>query len=469
MGRSTMTATVKAGQRYLRTLLTTSVIILFLFDSGLILWKIHSAFFVSVPVWQYVTIIWGVITAALAFAGGIGPGVRICRALLTGREGHEAASIDKVVLTVSRTIGTFLHRRGISETAVVLFIVIGVAVFFIPILPRLAPFSSGALAVTLGNGEPGNDKLIYVADTSNSQLIVFRSSSLKQPYTTIPIGTQGNLEGKGAPESLLELRHDRLHLVLATNTSSGKIHLVDVNSNSEIEPGLSVGKAPRSMVITPDHRKLFVSNEQTVPNAGIFVFDVSSDEPKDFHLVAKIGGVNCPEGIALSPWGNRLYVATQCGGGKDPVFIIDTANNDVIGSIPGMAVGTSVAVSADGGRLFVGRGNFPCVISETKESGSPMSVIDTTTKEVKYTICLHTSVGSMAISRPDGRYLLVANGTNLSVFDVLNLDKSQRPVNDIPLEGPVTGLGVAADNSVYGFIPTSRRVFLYSPTGLSPE
>jgi DNA-binding beta-propeller fold protein YncE len=154
----------------------------------------------------------------------------------------------------------------------------------------------------------------------------------------------------------------------------------------------------------------------------------------------------------------------------DPVFIIDTATNAKLGSVAGLAVGTSVAVNRDGSRLYVGRGNFSCSIPDTKESGSPMTVVDTKTRQPRNTLCLHTSVGAMAVSRdPDARYLFVANGTWLSVFDTTTLDTTHKALNDIPLEGAVEGIGVADDNSVYAFLPNSRRLFLYSPAGLNPE
>jgi hypothetical protein len=75
----------------------------------------------------------------------------------------------------------------------------------------------------------------------------------------------------------------------------------------------------------------------------------------------------------------------------------------------------------------------------------------------------------MAVTRPDARYLLVANGTMLSVFDTHVVDKTQKSLLDIPLEGSVEGLGIAEDNSVYAFIPSSGRLFLFSPTGFASE
>lgn len=442
-------------------------------DTGLILWKVREIFFVSVPLWQYATIIWSAITAAIALASGIGPAARIARTVVTGREGAPPAPLDRIVLTTAKAVARYLRRPPRSGIAVGAGVAIAALVLLIPVPPELTPTSSSVLAVTLRSARPEADtsdldKYIYVADRENGRLLVFRSTSLREAATTIPIGTQGNVEGKGRPESLIELRRGGLHLILVTDTASGKVHVIDVGSNAEIPPGLPAGSVPRAMAITPDHRKLFVSDEQPVPAAGIWVFDVSSDRPDEFRLVAKITGVNCPEGIALSPRGDRLYVASQCGGDKDPVFIVDTATNKVIGAIPGLAVGTSVAVNRSGTRLYVGRGNFPCRQPGTGEPGSPLSVVDLRTEKIINTLCLRTSVGALAVSRdPEARFLIVANGTRLSVFDTKTLDTAQAPLNDIPLEAPVDGFSVARDDSVYAFLPQSRRLFLYNPSGLA--
>jgi DNA-binding beta-propeller fold protein YncE len=444
------------------------------------------------------TIIWGAISGSAAIAGAFVAAFRIAKKVVKGPDSRPSISLDDMILPISVGVGHFLRRRILSGTISVIFLAIGILVVSLQIWPELQPTtSSSVIVVNLKGKKAGFDKKIYIADRNNGRLLVFSSSNINQPLPPIPIGAKGNIEGRGAPEGMIELERDPLHLIFVADTSNDKIHIVDVDSNTEIQPGLAVGMSPRSMVITPDHLKLFVSYEQPAPNGGIMVFDISSDDPKNFHFVSNMtGAVSCPEGIALSPLGDRLYVATQCGGDKDPVFVMDTSTNAVLRSIPGLAVGTGVAVDGNGHNLFVSRGNFPCIISDKKEIGSPMTVVDTKTLSVKYTICLHMSVGAMAISRDiaekhlfvwGGRkfsiadwladwlvppragqqYLFVANGKTLSVFDTANLDTCRKPTLDIPLESSIQGIGIADDGSVYAFMPGSMRLFLYSPTGLT--
>jgi len=231
-----------------QTVMVAVPIALAVIDAGLILYKVHEAFFISVALWQYATIIWSAITAVIAVAGGLGPAIRIARTVITGREGAQPAPLDRIVLRSAKAIARYLRRPVRARIAAVAGVAIAVAVILIPILPELTPTSSGVLAVTLGNLTRGTvtsglDKYIYVADRDNGQLLVFRSSNLSGtapppppiPIGPIPVGTQGNVAGKGKPESLIELWRKDLHLVFVTDTASSKVHIIDVGSNAEIQ------------------------------------------------------------------------------------------------------------------------------------------------------------------------------------------------------------------------------------------
>jgi hypothetical protein len=157
------------------------------------------------------------------------------------------------------------------------------------------------------------------------------------------------------------------------------------------------------------------------------------------------------------------------------VFIFDTATNSELDSIPGMAVGASVLVNPDGKRLYVGRGNSHCRIPKTNENGSPLSEVNLTTQNnTSRDICLHTSVGQMVLSRDvDRQFLIVANGTHITVFDAKaeHIDSDAALLNDIELEADVAGMGIAEDNSLYAYIPGAKtqRFFAYNPSGLKPK
>lgn len=435
------------------------VILICLFlDLFLALWRVREVYFISVPIFQFAAITWGVLTGAITLAATL---IRVGGAVIRALRGVTAEprpfSIDETIRIVIRFGGRVLRPLPVSLSVLALLIAAGYLLFPSPPL-ELPPISSSVVVIS-----KGSEKFIYVTASDQGEVRRYRATELSKPDARIPIGTSGNIGERGRPEQMLAVRRGQSHWIFVTDTKSNKVHVIEGDT---IIGSFSVGLAPRSLAVTPDGRKLFVSNEQPIPSGVIQAFDIEGPDPNKYVVTAAIKNVTCPEGLALSPRGNLLYVATQCGGGKDPVFIINTATNKIEGSIPKLAVGTSVAVSADGSRLYVSRGNYPCKMSNG-EDGSPLSIVDPKSKKVVNTVCLHTSVGPIAISRDKGgRYLFVGNGDRLTVFDRKSLDASDRSLNEIPLGSGVSGIGVDENNSVYAFVPGRALLFLYNPQGL---
>ena len=396
---------------------------------------------------------------------------------------HETRRISRLAFALPEQVRSLFFEKGISAlglnlgtrlglTSAVIAAALLAIMFLVPgedttgkpigqPIKYLPTTSSSVVVIS-----KGSEKFIYVAASDEGEVLVMRPTELSKPYAHIPIGTSGNTGERGRPERMLAVKHKQSDWIFVTDTKSNKVHVIEEDS---VVGSFSVGLAPRSLAVTPDGRKLFVSNEQPVPGGTIQVFDIRGSDPDKYVRTATIQSVTCPEGLALSPRGNVLYVATQCGGGMDPVLIIDTATEKIKGSIPDLAVGTSVAVSADGARLYVSRGNYPCKMSNG-EDGSPLSIVDTQTNKIMNTVCLHTSVGPIAISRDkDGRYLFVGNGDGMTVFNRNGLDTSDRSLIEIPLGSGVSGIGVAEDNSVYAFVPGKALLFLFNPTGIVPS
>ena len=414
------------------------VILLFLLlDLFLALWRVREVYFISVPIFQFAAITWCVLTGAITLAATL---IRVAGAVLRALRGVTAEprpfSIDETIRIVIRFGGRVLRPLPVSLSVLGLLIAAGYLLLPSPPL-ELPPISSSVVVIS-----KGSEKFIYVAASDQGEVTLNRATELSKPYARIPIGTSGNIGERGRPEQMLAVRRGQSHWIFVTDTKSNKVHVIEGDT---IIGSFSVGLAPRSLAVTPDGRKLFVSNEQPIPSGVIQAFDIEGPDPNKYVVTAAIKNVTCPQGLALSPRGNLLYVATQCGGGKDPVFIINTATNKIEGSIPELAVGTSVAVSADGSRLYASRGNYPCKMSNGKD-GSPLSIVDPKSKKVVNTVCLHTSVGSIAISRDKGgRYLFVGNGDSLTVFDRKSLDASDRSLNEIPLGSGVSGIGVQVE------------------------
>jgi DNA-binding beta-propeller fold protein YncE len=179
----------------------------------------------------------------------------------------------------------------------------------------------------------------------------------------------------------------------------------------------------------------------------------------------------------MSPNGQELYAASQCGGGRDPVFVIDTSEPKVVDSIPGLDVGGSLALGKDGKTLYVSRTNASSQQLDG-DRGSPFSVVDIQSRNIVNTVCLRVSVDSIALSHDDA-YLFVSNGNNLSVFDARQVRGAGNAalLNDITVksdkEAAMEGIGVAEEGGVYIWIsntpsntPQQPRLFMYNPSGL---
>ncbi len=441
-----------------RAALYMVILVCFIFDLIFGLWKIREEYFISVSVFQFAAITWGVLTGAVTVAATlVRVGGAVWRALRGTTSESHPFSIDE---TIRKTIrfGARVLRPWPSSLSVLGVLMLAAYLFLESRPLELLPASSSVVVIS-----KGSEKFIYVAVSDRGEIQLTRATELSRPYARIPVGTSGNLGERGRPETMLAIKRGQTHWVFVADTKSNKVHVIDGDT---VIGSFSVGLAPRSLAVTPDNRKLFVSNEQPIPSGSIRVFDIDGPDPNKYFAAAAIQNITCPEGLALSPRGDLLYVATQCGGGKDPVFVINTATNKVDGAIPNLAVGTNVAVNSDGTRLYVSRGNYPCRLSDG-ENGSPLSVVDPQAKKVINTVCLRTSVGPIAISRDkEGQYLFVGNGDRMTVFNRKSLDSSGKSLNEIPLGSWVGGIGVADDNSVYAFVPEKALLFLYNPAGL---
>jgi hypothetical protein len=115
----------------------------------------------------------------------------------------------------------------------------------------------------------GKEKFIYVAASDEGEVLVMRATELSRPYAHIPIGTSGNIGERGRPERMLAVKHRQSDWIFVTDTKSNKVHVIEGDS---VVGSFSVGLAPRSLAVTPDGRKLFISNEQPVPGGTIEVF-----------------------------------------------------------------------------------------------------------------------------------------------------------------------------------------------------
>jgi DNA-binding beta-propeller fold protein YncE len=219
-----------------------------------------------------------------------------------------------------------------------------------------------------------------------------------------------------------------------------------------------VGFAPRSIVVTPDGRKAYVSSEQPIPTGQIAIIDLlAKPYPR---LEAEKIDVPSPQGMAIR--GRRLYVATQSGANHDAVFVVDTATDRILDWIPGFAVGEATAIAGTtGNRLYVTRGNFPLSDDPGK---SPLGVLDISGRRLtlRPAIPLDFDITLIAVTE-DGRTVLVVNGRRLTAVDAVR-DQVRLSV---ALAATPAGIAISR-NRVYAWIPDTSQLFTFDLRSLLP-
>lgn len=158
---------------------------------------------------------------------------------------------------------------------------------------------------------------------------------------------------------------------------------------------IPVGDLPRSVAITPDGERVYVSNYSS---STVSVIDTATNV-----VVAEIP-VRSPLTVAITADGTRAYVA-----GSTSVSEIDTATNTVVGDVPLAAGPTSLAVSPNGDRLYV-----------AQYWSDNISIIDTGTNTVIAETYVGHGASAVAIS-PDGSRVYVTRQLEQSVTDTVSV------------------------------------------------
>jgi YVTN family beta-propeller protein len=292
------------------------------------------------------------------------------------------------------------------------------------------------------------DKFVYVVDAGGGRIVVANRDAWFLPEEIIPIIT-GELT-QGRPSCIaISPEHGEVYVA---DSANDRVVVID---KLRKQTNIPVGRDPRCLTVTADENKLFVANAAPIPQGSISVISLKQ---KPHPVVHTIGGVNCPVGLAVTPDGRRLYVATQCGGGHDPVFIVDTATDKVIGTIPDVAVGLTPAISPDGRAAYVARGN-----------PSRISIFDTRDGASLGDLRLAApsgEVSSMAFTS-DAKFLIVGAGNTLRVFALDPNARSYRETASIPLECPPAAIGTSGSTRIYVWLPQSRRRLQSFLMGLS--
>ncbi|MEW6753462.1 MAG: FlgD immunoglobulin-like domain containing protein [Candidatus Latescibacterota bacterium] len=217
-----------------------------------------------------------------------------------------------------------------------------------------------------------------------------------------------------------------LQRLFVSNLNSDEVTAIST-ATFQVVQRIPTGSQPLDMALSPDHSRLYVTSSGAGTVTRIDLRD-SSVQSLDVPVVGGDG----PYGVAAV--GEYLYVADLI---SDRVVVLDTAGV-VVRTVSTPAQPRSLAVSADGGRVYVASMAAPY-----------LTVIDAATRSVKARVSLPVSGTFAVAASADGRkvYLTAHEDAALVVVDAAD----NRVLTTVPL---------GADPRAISFSPDGTQVFV---------
>ena len=180
---------------------------------------------------------------------------------------------------------------------------------------------------------------------------------------------------------------------VAADKSADGIGIINVSSR-QLTGKIKVGSDPEEFTLSPDGRKIYVSNED-VKTASIV--DIASAKVEHIILVGQE-----PEGVAVTPDGRRIYVTCETGG---DIMVFDAHNYATLAHFNVPPRPRSVDFLSNAPVGFI-----------PSESAGVLNVIDTTTASVSRTITMPKGSRPMRVRvSPDNTKVYVSDGRAGSV------------------------------------------------------
>jgi len=243
---------------------------------------------------------------------------------------------------------------------------------------------------------PVSNSYIYIASDTMSSAISVINAATNKIVDTIQVGN--------GPSTMLV--NPKYNLLYVENTGLGLVSMISVINtvtNTVVNISDDVDGPSYGMALSPDGNKLYVAsisgNQQTV-----VVFDAKTmGEISVMNLGISVAG------IALSPDGQLLYLT---GVNSGLVTVVNTTNNTVVNQITVGQLPWAAATNPNTGCVYV-----------TNQGSNTVSVISIATNKVVATIPVGQSPSAISISR-DGTMAYVAN-SNSNTISVIKCSNNQ--------------------------------------------
>jgi len=315
-----------------------------------------------------------------------------------------------------------------------------------------------------------------------------RRPSLEQlEDRVVPATLLGSLGLGGQPlgEIAVNPNTDRVYIA----GGFGPSPLLVVNASDPAHPALvtSIGSSGSGVAVNPVANRFYSAN---LYGGQVLVYDGTNNSQ---IATANIGGGYCPGFLDVTPGTTppKIYVGSQCGGGNDPVHVINATTNGVIaGPLGSGGVLGRVTVNAATGNIYANRnggtrvwrpdytfladlgGGMVAANTVTNRlyfaSGTDLQVRDGTSHALLATITGAGGTGSVAVNTARNRiYVADSNNSLVKVID----GATNTVVDSFSLGTNTTPSLVAVDegkNRLYvaGSSASGSTLFVYSDLDL---
>jgi YVTN family beta-propeller protein len=195
-------------------------------------------------------------------------------------------------------------------------------------------------------------------------------------------------------------------LNLYVTTYPGVVNVINTINNTsyaQIILGTGTGGSPNGIAFAPDGKKVYVAGSPSGNSPGyVYAIDTNVNNATYNTIIATVEVDPSPGGLAVTPDGKKVYVASYSGDNNPGVVdVINTTTNTVTTVTVDKTWPFGVAVTPDGSTVYVTNTNYG--------SGSTVSVINTSKDIV---IGNPIPVGDWAYGiavTPDGKKAYVVN------------------------------------------------------------
>ena len=216
------------------------------------------------------------------------------------------------------------------------------------------------------------------------------------------------------PSSIVSPDCKRVYAIngqLQTDLGFGGVMVID-RATVTLLKTIQVGNDPRSIAISPDGKRLAVTNAD---DGTVSIVDPQTGTT--LHAVAALGTTQVP---AITPDGKFIYAVY---GANDGVLVVDTATGVLVANIViagGACAPFGIAITPNGRSAYV-----------TCQDSGAVKVIDTATNTVVQSFTPGASAFAVTIGPAGKLVYVVENGDTILAIDT----KTNAVVSTIPLPG----------------------------------